>query len=330
MKPLIVAERVSAPNGLWTPSLTGAFKEGNATLDYFITGKAHVKELNGHHKLFFTDIKLEQRHFMKAAAKKAEQDDDANSETSSDHGAGKLADDDEPEVLVKDLPPLYVYLSTLKPKSRMVDIHQRGANVFIKSNREHLFGRAGSLGDFAVSLKDIPDIHSYQGLVVIKKPEDAPATDEPMVYGYVRFMASQKRKINSMESLHLSEMANEMNRALRGVDETRPRTPPGKKSMKRPVNVQHEVGKIAPKKFGENVKSVSYYRKQVERAWTKFELEEDAEVPFEMALKILDFLNVFIVDVQAERIFNAVDLQVDYSYLFSHSSAKTTRREIEK
>jgi hypothetical protein len=38
MQPLIVAERTAAPGGLWTPTLTGDFKEGNATLDHFVTG----------------------------------------------------------------------------------------------------------------------------------------------------------------------------------------------------------------------------------------------------------------------------------------------------
>ena len=143
---------------------------------------------------------------------------------------------------------------------------------------------------------------------MVKRPEDAPVTEEPMVYGFVRFIAAQTQKLRSIEYLQLNEMINDMNRALRGVDEARPATPPGKKSEKKAAATQ--VLKAPPSKFGENVRSVSYYRKQVERAWKKFELKEDDEVPFDMALKILDFLNVFIVDVQAERIFNAVDLQV--------------------
>lgn len=128
-----------------------------------------------------------------------------------------------------------------------------------------------------------------------------------MVYGYVRFATAQTQRLRSIEFLQLSEMINVMNRALRGVDEARPATPPGQKSQKSSLSASM---KAPPAKFGDNVRSVSYYRKQVERAWAKFELGEDDEVPFETALKMLDFLNVFIVDVQAERIFNTVDLQV--------------------
>lgn len=300
-------ERAAAPGGLWTPTLTGPFKEGNASLDHFVAGHAHVKELNGRYKLFFTDVKIEVRHFMKAAAKKEEDDDDGNSDGSSAEGG--LADEEEEQPSAKDIPPLHVYLSVLKPKARMIDIHKRGANVLVKTNPERYFGRAGSLGNFALSLQDIPDVHSYQGLVVVKRPEDSPVTEEPMVYGFVRFAAAQTQRLRSIEYLQLSEMINDMNRALRGVDQARPATPPGKKSEKKNAAAQSLV-KAPPSKFGDNVRSVSYYRKQVERAWKKFELKEDDEVPFDVALKILDFLNVFIVDVQAERIFNAVDLQV--------------------
>ena len=102
-------------------------------------------------------------------------------------------------------------------------------------------------------------------------------------------------------------MISIMNRALRGVDESKLQTSANSKS-KGPTKTSSALP--APVNFGENVRSVAYYRKQVERAWTKFELKEDAEVPFNVVLKMLDYLNVFIVDVQAERIFNAVDIQV--------------------
>jgi hypothetical protein len=143
----------------------------------------------------------------------------------------------------------------------------------------------------------------------VKRPEDAPQS-EPLIYGFVRFVTAQTQKLKSIEFLQLSEMINVMNRALRGVDEARPGTPPGQKSQKKLAPAQMAAASTPQSTFGENVRSVSYYRKQVERAWTKFNMKEEDEAPFEMALKMLDFLNVFIVDVQAERIFNAVDLQV--------------------
>jgi hypothetical protein len=240
-----------------------------------------VKELNGRYKLFFTDVQIEQRLFMKAAATKEKKDDDDDGDDDEDAtAAGAREEEPVPEV-VKDIPPLHVYLSTLKPKARMTDVHKRGANVLVKTNAEHYFGRAGSLGDFSLSLLDIPDIHSYQGLVVLKRPEDAPASDEPLVYGFVRFTTAQTQKLRSIEFLQLSEMINVMNRALRGVDEARPATPPGKRSTRGAAAI---AAKPPPAKFGENVRSVSYYRRQVERAWTKFDLKEVSDYAYKFLL----------------------------------------------
>ena len=205
MEPLIVAERITAPGGLWTPTLTGVFKEGNPSLNHFVTGHAHIKELNGRYKLFFSDIKIELRIFMKAALKAAENDDeDDKSDSSSDNGNGGLLNDEKE--IVNDIPKLHVYLSTLKPKARMVDIHKRGANVLVKTNTELCFGRPGSIGDFSLSLVDIPDIHSYKGLVVLKRPEEIPITDEPMIYGFVRFVTPQTQKFRSTDFLQLTEV----------------------------------------------------------------------------------------------------------------------------
>jgi hypothetical protein len=39
----------------------------------------------------------------------------------------------------------------------------------------------------AIALKDVPDILTYAGAVVIKLPTDPPKTDDPVIYGSHHF-----------------------------------------------------------------------------------------------------------------------------------------------
>jgi len=71
----------------------------------------------------------------------------------------------------------------------MPDIHKSGVRLQCKQSRDGAFGVAGSLGDFAIALKDVPDILTYAGAVVIKLPTDEPKTDDPVIYGKHRRFA---------------------------------------------------------------------------------------------------------------------------------------------
>ena len=65
----------------------------------------------------------------------------------------------------------------------MPDIHNTGVRLSVKGSSNGAFGTRGSVGDFAVVLRDIPEVLSYAGLVAIKLPEDEPKTDEPVICG---------------------------------------------------------------------------------------------------------------------------------------------------
>jgi hypothetical protein len=66
--------------------------------------------------------------------------------------------------------------------------------MHLKTDPDGLFGRPGTIGTFEASLKDIPDPLAYLGLVVLKMPEDEPKTEEPVIYGFVRFQSARSIK----------------------------------------------------------------------------------------------------------------------------------------
>lgn len=50
----------------------------------------------------------------------------------------------------------------------MTDAHKSGARIACSGSKEGLFGIEGSTGTFEASLKDMPDVLGYMGLVVLK------------------------------------------------------------------------------------------------------------------------------------------------------------------
>jgi hypothetical protein len=315
MEPLIVAKRSSQPGGLWTPCLVGDFKEGNTTSSHFVTGSAAITELNGKYRLFLSDVKVVQRQYVAKASGKpldgdeeGEGEDDNKSDASSD--AGTLAKLHSKDLMLPPMPvifpPVYLYLSVLKPKARMADIHRRGVRLTIKSNAEGLFGRAGSTGDFSVSLFDVPDMQQYSGLVAVKRPEDDPVTEEPVVFAFVRFSAAKTQRLFSLEILHLSETIATMALALRSAEDSSQfdeRKKGGKTSAPLP-------SAPALSAIESQIRSLNYYNKLANEAWIKFNFTDEDRIDFDQARKLLDFVNVFVVQVQAERIFKVINRSV--------------------
>ena len=60
-------------------------------------------------------------------------------------------------------PQFLLYLSKKKPKMRMPDIHKTGVFLKVTGSTGGAFATQGSLGDFDVILKDIPDVLLYGG-----------------------------------------------------------------------------------------------------------------------------------------------------------------------
>ena len=56
MQPVIAPRRVLLDGGTWTPKVAGGFEDGHADAEFVFEGRAEIKELGGHLKVFFHDI----------------------------------------------------------------------------------------------------------------------------------------------------------------------------------------------------------------------------------------------------------------------------------
>jgi hypothetical protein len=61
MQPVLSRKRPDIKGGVWTPKVGGVFQEGDPNQSFLIKGRADIKELGGHLKLFMTEVKIEMR-----------------------------------------------------------------------------------------------------------------------------------------------------------------------------------------------------------------------------------------------------------------------------
>ena len=293
MIPIVYNSRTEISGGLWTSKLAGEFEEGDPShTRFYVEGKVEVKELSGHLKLFFSDVKLVERKFVIS---------DADRQAIVEEEAAKLLelekkrvesadvvwdpDDETPAMKAKRYaqaetntlaiirtrkevfyPQLYCFLSKKRPKKRMTDVHKTGARIYIHADVDGLFGRADSIGNFQASLKDTPDVLNYQGLVVCKLPQDEPKTEEPVIYGLIKFVSARTVKIKSMSAMKFHEVMDDMSKILTstpgGGDSETAVVPVNSKGNKTAAPAPAPV--VAPagnkKKASDCLKPNSYYR----------------------------------------------------------------------
>jgi Leucine-rich repeat (LRR) protein len=290
MIPLVVGKRANIKGGLWTPKVMGEFEEGDPNKsNLYISGFAEIKELNGSLKLFFSDTRINLR-------KLTPPESDEKGEDTSQTETASLSESVTSQQVHKDplegifLPDMYLYFTRKTPKVRMVDIHQAGTRIPLnKYHPSGTFGREGTVGTFEVSLNKIPDVLQYRGLVIVKIPSDKPITEEPVIYGFIKFESMRAQKLVTSSELHLAEINDILSKA---IDQKALAT--GDDSMRR--------------KVAERVKSISTYRKAVKKAWIYLNLRDDEELSFAQALDLMNYLDIFLVHTQAKRIFQAVDV----------------------
>jgi hypothetical protein len=220
MQPLIAPMRCYLPGGLWTPKLGGKISEGdNKRTSHIIEGKIEIKEFSNHLKIFFEGInikkrikilneeerkaigdayKLSQLKKRKEKRKIQGKDPDSDSETEDDTIKREKEEDEvivnlihEEEIKEIPIPKLYTYLVRIKPKARMSGAHKIGSKIHLLSNKDGLFGRDGTTDTFSCSLKDIPDALAYQGLVILKLPQDSPKTEDSIIFGYAKLESAR-------------------------------------------------------------------------------------------------------------------------------------------
>ncbi len=139
------------PGGSWTNKLGGEFQEGDTATKFFFEGRADIKELGGHLKIFFKDVSIIKRPFILTenhmTTFKDQYIKDRRERRTRIYGAENAddsSDDDDEDLkqaketkainfMIQDeknkpmfIPKLSLFLTTKKPKSRMVDAHKTG------------------------------------------------------------------------------------------------------------------------------------------------------------------------------------------------------------
>eukprot|EP01041_Mallomonas_annulata_P006376 gene6376-12890_t len=303
MKPIISSERANILGGLWTSKLSGDFEEGDLTkTDFFVSGHIEIKQLADHLKIFFKAIELvdaKDLQFHKARI------------NSEDAAAREQRVMDSKRILNKYLekevvrPKLTLLLSSKKVKSRMTEIHKTGAKINLESiDKEGYFGTINTTGNFEVSLREIPDALDFKGLVAVKLPHDEPTTEEAIIYGLIKFQSAKDIRVKTTASLNFTDLENMLKRTIALNIEAE--NDASKTDNSSRISAPPDV-KTSLKKGADGLKSLDTYRRMCSITWQKFEKEEHEKVNFITVLKMLQSLNIFMIEAQAYRIFQAIN-----------------------
>jgi len=342
MIPVLSETRALSKDSLWTNKMRGDFEEGDPALAHFIIrGGAEIKELGGHLRIFFRDVQIMKRpfiltedvrkqllntHRLEKLAKKRQayhlSDEEAVSDSDED-----LEDDEikekEAKVLEKmitmekiktlEVPKLTLFLTSKKPKVRMVDVHKTGTRIRITGASEGIFGSQEVAANYESSLTDIPDALNYQGLVVVKLQEHEPPTDEPIIFGLIKLQSYRSIKIKTSDALHLVEVSEELSKIMvpeDKKDESTKRTKPTKDTPSEDGGSRDDDRAVVVdmRKLADRIKPMHVYRKIASKMWIDFQKDNDMDVDFPELLQVLDHMDLFMVTAQARRIFDAVDL----------------------
>ena len=274
MIPVVFPRRAAIPGGLWTSKLFGDFEEGDpGKTKFYFLGRVDVKLCAGNLRLFFSDVTTIRRSNKSGTA----EDDEKDRYSLVSHRRKKE----------KEIPKLRIFLTKKKPKSRMIDIHTTGTRVNIHNNDQGSFGITGTLGSFDIGLKDIPDVLESKGLVIVKLPADLPVTDEPVIYGIVKFQSSRALRARTNAALKFTDIENMvLKKTIKGKDGAdRPSNQPkvDNQSTKPADTTKEEVdgnGEVVKVKINASgaIKSIEIYRKSSVKVWQAFEKDDHEKV----------------------------------------------------
>ena len=317
MNPVVFQKRVDIPGGLWSDKVGGEFQEGDPSkTTFYVEGKCEIKERAGRLRMFFQNITLVKRRVIISDVEKEAflktyrtergipeppppgeetKDEDDDSEEEKLKQQADLAQAYEEYVKIQQakdivIPRLFVYMSRKTPKKRMIDIHKSGSKVLLNGDVDGRFGQERTLGNFEASLKDISDALDYMGVVVVKLAHDKPITEEPIVYGLVKLNSSRFNRVKTINALNLTEISE----TLAKVANQRQQENGNEKNQLRVTEV---------------LKPLNVYSMVASKAWVAFQREQGDEIDFPLCLKMLDYSEVFLVDAQAKRLFDAVDMR---------------------
>jgi hypothetical protein len=251
--PILAAERAQEAGGLWTTQKYGDFAQGDKRLaSAFVTGRVEMRQLRGLFKLTFSDLAVVRRR-------------------TEDDGSKK---------------PLRagVFLTRKKTKKRMADLEETGYSVPVGGDVDedgYVCVGERSLGAFDLTLRDAPeDPLVYRGLCIAKRAGDAPLTEEPAVYGYVRFIDDRPEMPTTEHALGLLENQDLMEKMI-----------------------TKQKGKTS------KYKPMQSYTRTARRAWEELELVEEQQIGFEEFKRALDLLDMTLLEPRAMRLFDAASVR---------------------
>lgn len=127
----------------------------------------------------------------------------------------------------------------------IIIIHSKGSKIHLLSNKDGLFGRDGTTDTFACSLKDIPDALAYQGLVILKLPQDPPKTEDSIIFGLSKFDSARGKKSKTADAIDIAEVGLILSKII--------------ESQNPDHSKQNKVEK--------SIKPLSFYRHIADKAW---------------------------------------------------------------
>ena len=120
-----------------------------------------------------------------------------------------------------------------------------GSKIHLLSNKDGLFGREGTIDNFECSLKDIPDALAYQGLVILKLPQDPPKTEDSVIFGLSKFDSARGKRSKTADAIDIAEVGLILSKII--------------ESQSSDHSKQVKVEK--------SIKPLSFYRHIADKAW---------------------------------------------------------------
>eukprot|EP01036_Dinobryon_divergens_P032985 gene32984-42679_t len=310
MIPLVTVTRIQHEKGeksidsQWSPKLNGDLREGDPLLTTFtIEGRAEVRELGGHLRLFLRNIKVTKRPVqitdkLRDEFRKRYQEEKKDTVNLNFDGSSDAADEEEAavnEMIEKEklspvsIPSLKVFLTEKKAKSRMVDAHKAGIQIQMNAGSIGQFQlQENKLSQFEGVIRDIPEsvVLSMQGLAILKLPQDPPVTTEPIIFAFAKLESARNIKIRSAEALQLQSTKDKLSGILEVQDKD----------------------KKQQSKADLRIKPLSLYRSLASKAFAALGLAADEEVDFQLCCRLFDEAEIFLIQTQVRRLFDVMDL----------------------
>ncbi|CAM9117664.1 unnamed protein product, partial [Phaeothamnion confervicola] len=309
---IVSKERESLPDGLWSTRQFGEFRAGDARRSPVdVTGAAELRQLRRAFKLSFSDVSVEPLGRGATAAFDAVSSQALAAENGDPETAAAAA--------AAILPPLWVYLTKKRPKARMADIEETGYLLSLDvalprrrnagsagaaaasravANGAGCLNVAGAKGSFDQALKDVPDVESYRGVVVVVRRQD-----EPIVCAFLPLDPRRRPLQPSAMALGLAE---ERDKALQAGN----CGGAGGSAAAAAERARRRAARAAASGLDDAalLRGMRRYGRAARRAWQSLERHENDSVDFAEFKLMLDHLDVVMLEARAQRLFRNCDL----------------------